>query len=135
MTERHDFEIFKLPLTGENFYFHNRIHPPGGKFHRNYTERRSFVQEYGEAGFEVYSSNETQLVPTGKKYWKAQCDCNASFLLGIVLDPFGGSGTSGKKANEEGRDFTMIELNPLYLQIIHDKTDVLAKHKRLDQFT
>ncbi len=36
---------------------------------------------------------------------------------GIVLDPFGGSGTTGVVARSEGRRYTLIELNPEYVAI------------------
>jgi len=49
------------------------------------------------------------------------CDCNAGFHAGIVLDPFMGSGTTGKVCQELNRKFVGIELNPEYIKI--------AKHK------
>lgn len=88
----------------------------------------------GEKGFEIYSGNDEMEVFTGKGNWIAQCNCNEKFLPGIFLDPFMGSGTSGKKANELVRDFVGIELNPQYLEIIDNKTNLLAKVKRLDTF-
>jgi len=36
---------------------------------------------------------------------------------GIVLDPFGGSGTTGVAAIQEGRDFVLIEQDPAYCDI------------------
>lgn len=36
---------------------------------------------------------------------------------GIVLDPFGGSGTTGMVANQHGRDAWLCELNPQYAQL------------------
>lgn len=38
-----------------------------------------------------------------------------------VLDPFGGSGTTGVAANELGRGAIMIELNPEYAQVGRDR--------------
>lgn len=38
-----------------------------------------------------------------------------------VLDPFGGSGTTGIAANEVGRKATLIELNPTYAQSSKDR--------------
>lgn len=35
----------------------------------------------------------------------------------LVLDPFGGSGTTGYRAKEMGRDYTLIELNPEYAKM------------------
>lgn len=35
----------------------------------------------------------------------------------VVLDPFGGSGTTGMVAAQEGRDYVMIERNPKYVEM------------------
>lgn len=37
----------------------------------------------------------------------------------IVLDPFGGSGTTGARAQEMGRQWLMIELNQQYIDLAH----------------
>ena len=41
---------------------------------------------------------------------------------GVVLDPFGGSGTTGEVAESEGRNSILIELNPAYVELIHKRT-------------
>jgi DNA modification methylase len=41
-----------------------------------------------------------------------------------ILDPFGGSGTTGMVALELGRKAILIELNPNYVQLIRDRTNV-----------
>ena len=41
---------------------------------------------------------------------------------GVVLDPFFGSGTTGAVAEQEGRRWIGIELNPDYLPLIHKRT-------------
>ena len=43
---------------------------------------------------------------------------------GIVLDPFAGSGTTGQVAIEEGRRAVLIELNPEYIKLIEQRTNV-----------
>ena len=43
---------------------------------------------------------------------------------GTVLDPFGGSGTTGMVALELGRKAELIELNPDYVEIIKGRTNV-----------
>lgn len=40
---------------------------------------------------------------------------------GVVLDPFGGSGTTGVAAIAEGVDFTLIEINPEYAKMAEDR--------------
>jgi site-specific DNA-methyltransferase (adenine-specific) len=42
----------------------------------------------------------------------------------IVLDPFGGSGTTGKVAIDYGRRAILCELNPEYVKIINERTNV-----------
>lgn len=41
---------------------------------------------------------------------------------GTVLDPFGGSGTTAEVAEEEGRNSTIIELNPAYVALAEKRT-------------
>ncbi len=40
---------------------------------------------------------------------------------GLVLDPFGGSGTTAEVAIHHGRSCLLCELNPLYLQLIKER--------------
>lgn len=40
---------------------------------------------------------------------------------GTILDPFGGSGTTAEVAVENGRNAILIELNPEYVQIAHNR--------------
>lgn len=42
---------------------------------------------------------------------------------GIVLDMFGGSGTTGAVAVQENRQFILIELNPSYVDLINRRID------------
>ena len=41
---------------------------------------------------------------------------------GTVLDPFGGSGTTGEVSEEEGRNSILIELNPEYVELEKKRT-------------
>lgn len=59
---------------------------------------------------------------------KAACPIN-----GVVLDPFAGSGTSGKVAMETGRKSIMIELNQEYVDIMKRRFKVDTA--RLSQFS
>jgi len=46
---------------------------------------------------------------------------------GTVLDPFGGSGTTGRVAARHGRDAILVELNPKYAELITTRTDKIQK--------
>ncbi|MFA6690275.1 MAG: site-specific DNA-methyltransferase [Sphaerochaetaceae bacterium] len=46
---------------------------------------------------------------------------------GTVLDPFGGSGTTGQVAHEEGRHSFLIELNPKYIPLIETRTATVRR--------
>jgi DNA modification methylase len=49
------------------------------------------------------------------------CNCNAEFKPGIVLDPFMGSGTTAIVARKLGRNFIGIELNPKYIKMAENR--------------
>jgi hypothetical protein len=53
--------------------------------------------------------------------WQPTCKCNADAIPCVVLDPFGGSGTTAKVARDLKRDSIMIELNPAYVKIMRNK--------------
>jgi hypothetical protein len=53
--------------------------------------------------------------------WQPTCKCNADTVPCVVLDPFGGSGTTAKVARDLKRDAIMIELNPAYVKIMRNK--------------
>ncbi|HVI71720.1 MAG TPA: site-specific DNA-methyltransferase, partial [Pyrinomonadaceae bacterium] len=42
----------------------------------------------------------------------------------VILDPFGGSGTTGQVAIELGRQAILCELNPQYIELIHQRCNV-----------
>lgn len=47
-------------------------------------------------------------------------------LGGTVLDPFGGSGTTGEVAEQEGRNSILIELNPAYVALAKRRTSQIG---------
>ena len=54
--------------------------------------------------------------------WEPTCNCGETHTLPcIVLDVFGGSGTSGKVALELGRKGVLIELNPEYCKLAEQR--------------
>lgn len=46
---------------------------------------------------------------------------------GTVLDPFGGSGTTGEVAASEGRNAILIELNPAYVELQKSRCGLFAE--------
>lgn len=53
--------------------------------------------------------------------WRATCTCGAATVPCTVLDPFLGSGTTAKVAQQYGRNFIGIELSPEYLELARDR--------------
>jgi len=49
--------------------------------------------------------------------WRASCRCDADTVPCTVLDPFGGSGTTGLVAHRLQRNAILIELNPDYAEM------------------
>ena len=69
------------------------------------------TQPYAEAHFATFP--EDLIKP---------CILAGSRLGDCVLDPFAGSGTTGKVALELGRKAILIELNPDYVKLANDRT-------------
>ena len=56
-----------------------------------------------------------------------RCISLGSQIDNVVLDPFGGSGTTGVAASEVGRRSIQIELNPEYVEISKMRADMLRE--------
>lgn len=52
---------------------------------------------------------------------RASCACRAGWQPGLVLDPFFGAGTVGVVAEQLGRDWLGIELNPDYARLAQER--------------
>jgi DNA modification methylase len=48
--------------------------------------------------------------------WRPSCACDVPTVPAVVLDPFGGSGTTGKVALANRRNFILIDANPTYAE-------------------
>ncbi|HEY3611023.1 MAG TPA: site-specific DNA-methyltransferase, partial [Pseudonocardiaceae bacterium] len=55
------------------------------------------------------------------------CDCKAPARRGLVLDPFFGTGTVGLVAQELGRDWIGIELNPDYARMAEQRLALTSR--------
>jgi hypothetical protein len=71
------------------------------------------TQPYAEAHFATFPEEIPKL-----------CILAGSKPGDTILDPFAGSGTTGQVALELGRRAILIELNPAYVELAHDRTNV-----------
>jgi hypothetical protein len=53
--------------------------------------------------------------------WEPSCQHGDDPTPAVVLDPFGGAGTTGMVSQRLGRDFVLIELNPAYATMARDR--------------
>ena len=60
----------------------------------------------------------------GESVWKPACKCNASFIPGTVLDPFGGSGTTALVAKKLGRSAILIDAVAEYTHIMRKRLEM-----------
>ena len=59
-----------------------------------------------------------RVISTKTTGWAASCKCPDNIPVpATVLDPFGGSGTTGLVADSLGRDCILIELHPKYAEM------------------
>lgn len=79
------------------------------------------IGKYRKLSFEVSERGFCDEHPCAKplNFWKKLMLCGTDGIQGkTVLDPFGGSGTTGRAAQDLGMDATLIELNPKYCELI-----------------
>jgi DNA modification methylase len=68
--------------------------------------------------------------------WQPTCECSELEPIPCtVLDPFAGSGTTGMVAKKLGRSAILIELNPIYIDLIGIRTGVGVQSGPMDQFS
>jgi hypothetical protein len=60
-------------------------------------------------------------VATTTTGWAPSCACAADVVPAVVLDPFGGAGTTALVADRLQRDAILIELNPDYTRMAMDR--------------
>ena len=121
-TKAHEY-IFLLSKSQHYYFDNNAIKEPVADVENIETRNRRSVwtvttQPYKGAHFATYPPN---LI---RPCIMAGCPIN-----GIVIDPFGGSGTTAAVANEEGRNAVLCELNPNYIPLIEERINNIKKIK------
>src|SRR5208283_2905831 len=115
-TKSHEF-IFLLAKQERYFYDADAIREPLRDPNPDGRNKRTVwtvaTQPYAEAHFATFP--EDLIKP---------CIMAGSRVGDTVLDPFGGSGTTGKVALELGRKAILIELNAAYVELARKRTDV-----------
>lgn len=92
---------------------------------RNGEYHGAAVKDYDGTGAQNGSEVKARILesmrPTLTVGWRPTCDCHPLFAgdpqPAVVLDPFSGSGTTGRVALRLGRSYRGIELNPEYLEL------------------
>lgn len=92
---------------------------------RKITRKRpnQYVKRTGSKGTGNSCANTVAGVETKTVGWKSPCSCEASVQPCVVLDPFGGSGTTSAVAKTLGRDSIYVELNPEYIELARKRID------------
>ena len=66
-------------------------------------------------------SGGTDFVRYATTGWEPTCDCDSEVVPAVVLDPFGGSGTTGMVARGLGRDYILFELSQKYIELARER--------------
>lgn len=69
---------------------------------------------YGSRTTDSLSGTMVEPPSTRTVGWEPSCACGLDPIPDVVIDPFGGSGTTGMVADRLGRNSILIELNPTY---------------------
>ena len=101
-------EVFLLAKSPNYFYDAKAVREASGANLRN----------YWILGPDAHGNGHPAAFP---RELARRCILLGSRVGDTVLDPFGGSGTTGIAANELGRKAILIELNPTYVQITEER--------------
>jgi len=112
-------ELIKTPiLAGCPEYICNKCGEPKEKIIEMVDSEIQKPRKFGKTGNtdrndtgDIYKEKEPKFMGY------TDCGCNVGFHRGIVLDPFMGSGTTGKMAQLLNRDWVGIELNEEYIKL------------------
>ncbi len=82
-------------------------------------------------GYQNYKSKTQSLVADYRVKGLTNCNCNAGFSGGIILDPFFGAGTTGLVALKQNKQFIGIELNPKYVEMAKERLRPYLEQQKL----
>lgn len=141
-TRAHEF-IFMFSKSPTYFFDSDAIKEPAAKStklraSKNYSVGGSNAPGRGDAGynfrkFQSKDRNKRSVWSIATSPYKGAhfatfppdliepCILSGSPVGGVVLDPFGGAGTTGLVAARNGRDAILIELNPEFTRLAQDR--------------
>lgn len=108
-------ELFLFAKNPTYFYDAQALREASGANLRNYWMLGP------DAGKASHSANGTQHPATFPRELARHCILLGSRAGDMVLDPFGGSGTTALAAQELGRDCVLIDINPDYSQLSRER--------------
>lgn len=106
-----DLKNYGMGVKGQEGLYGPRTTHPGGRNKRSVWSIPTFA--YPDAHFATFPPDLIK-----------PCIMAGSRPGDTVLDPFGGSGTTGEVSNGLGRNAILVELNPEYLPLIAARTNV-----------
>jgi DNA modification methylase len=140
-TKAHEY-VFLLSKSAKYYYDQEAIAEEGsGRIPGNKIPQRIDESHGSEAGRLLKAQQEPQTSRNRRSVWTVctqpykeahfatfppalirPCILAGCPIGGTVLDPFGGSGTTGQVAEEEGRNSILCELNPEYVKLAEKRT-------------
>lgn len=123
-----------------------KIFTPRDKLPKNHKDYRPNSQ-YINQDSKYLKETSSMVHPTGGKLGKGwgriteikqigwtECDCNAGYKPGVVLDPFAGTGTTLREAFKRGRDFIGFEISKEYCKIANKYLSKETNYRRITEF-
>lgn len=95
-------------------------------------------KDYEGAGVQNASDAKSSILESmstiKRKGGLSNCNCNAGWDSGVIIDPFFGTGTTGEVALKNGRKFIGIELSEEYIGMAKQRLDKYVNNSRIDEF-
>ena len=111
--------------------YHRLIEKSGGV--PSTESERGFEWNSMKGQWKTDKSTEVGGATTKTVGWGVDCECADDIKKCVVLDPFGGSGTTAVSALKHGRKAILLELNPEYAKIAEDRINNFKTEVGLDK--